>query len=89
MKLTKKEKEIILAMGYENSDLQQIEEVQNAIKLTDEKNKIVGKKKARTILGLEKYLSGLARASFHWSALRKTDDEKQFIYFDAHNYFKN
>ena len=80
---------MILSMGYEETDLQQIEEVQNAIKLTDEKDKIIGKKKAISMIGLKEYLSGLARAAFHWTSLRETEDKKRFVYFDAYKYFRS
>ena len=90
-KLTQKDKEYLLSIGYLKSDLAQIEKGINIGKIT-KKKRIKGTKnyntKEITILtairnvGREQFLSSCGRASFHWSTsdVLKECSEKQNSY---------
>lgn len=92
-KLTKTQKNDLLADGYHKSDLLQIEQGVNLGIFTHNKNKkekAITWEKALDILGEDKFLSGISRASFHWNCCRYIDDNKQdeFVYFDFSKLFK-
>lgn len=75
MKVYKKEKEMLTNWGYTEDDIQQIERLKYDFTLYDEKygennSKKITQKQARELLSLEDFLSGIARAAFHWTAAR-------------------
>lgn len=84
MKLLKEDKKMLLNWGYLEEDLKQIQRAINKTNyiLTDKQteNKITSEK-AKDILGTEKFLSGISRSAFHWSAMRDN------IYFDSRKLF--
>lgn len=88
MKLTSKDKEILIGFGYEEKDLDQIE-MATLSKYTSYKldNKKISLKTVLELLDREAYLSGIGRSAFHWSSARETKDGR-VIYFDSSKLFK-
>lgn len=95
MKLTKKDKEYLLSIGYAERDFEQIGDIAKYTKydmFTKEDESIVTRitqKKAIEILGRNIYLSGLGRTAFHRSAVRYNDEGTIYVVFDGGKYFKN
>ena len=94
MKLTNKDKEILRQFGDEEADFEQIERAigKTTYTLWSIKNgKNVGTKitakKAIELLGREKFLSGISRSAFHWSAGQDTDDGRE-ICFNSSRLFR-
>ena len=72
MKLTNKDKEYLIAIGYNNDDLTAIEnEIKNIrYEVFDSISININQSEAIRILGRDTFLSGVARATFHNSAVR-------------------
>ena len=70
MMLTKKEKEILINFGYSENDIKQIERLKYKFTIYNDNERITCKK-ARELIKLEDFLSGIARAAFHCTALRE------------------
>ena len=81
MKLNKEEKKLLKEFGYSEEDLLQIQNLKFTFKLY--KGAIMGEKitikRAKKILGTIDFLSGIGRASFHWTAFRSTNDGGIYI----------
>lgn len=90
MKLTKKEIEILYGYGYPDEDIPQIEEAISKTKYYDCDNlgheKRISIKKAKELLGIESFLSGIARSAFHFTSFREYNDTHG-IFFDSYNLF--
>lgn len=92
MKLIKEDKESLLKNGYTEKDFPQIEAAMlkknTKYKLND---KLISREEAIAILGREKYVSGISRSAFHWSAVRqvKEGSYEELIYFDSSNLFRS
>lgn len=86
MKLSLEDKELLLGYGYLEKDFDQIEE---AIKATTfvMNNEKISLNKTIEVLGKEKFLNGIGRSAFHWSAYRKNKDG-QGVYFDSSVIFR-
>ena len=87
MRLLKSDKEYFKKCGYLDRDILQIE---NAIKVmiyTNEEGKRVSRKYVLENMDRKTWLSGIGRASFHWTAARDTYDKK-IIFFDASKLFE-
>lgn len=88
MKLTEKDKALLIEWGYPESDFPQIEE---AMKKKNTKYEFecsaISREKAIELLGREEYLSGIARSAFHFTAAREVSNGK-IVYFDSSNLFK-
>ena len=89
-KLTKKQKQIILDFGYQQEDLKYIEE---ALLFTDfellierQNDKKISLKKAKEILGETNFLSGIARSTFHYSAVREAGNGHKIYFNSSRNY---
>ena len=84
MKLTDHQKEIIKSNGYTDEDCSTIEQTIISItyQLTPDLSLRVSHDVANDALGEDDYLSGITRATFHYSSCRVTNDDKRF-------YFKN
>lgn len=78
----------LLEYGYTMEDIEQIKSAKKIVKITSEKGERITQKKAVELLGREKFLSGLGRATFHWTSARETQDGKE-IFFDCSNLFKD
>lgn len=96
MKLTQSQKEILIDMGTPETDFARIEDALNAyctkyMYYVNKTGRTISKEKAIKLLGERKFISGISRSAFHWSAVRYIDDnceEKGYIYFDSSNLFK-
>lgn len=89
MKLTKKDKEILLNSGISEDDFPQIEAAstgRNTIYEVDDRR--ISREQAIALLGRQNFLFGLARSAFHRSACQDTTDGKEVL-FDSGNFFKN
>lgn len=86
MKLTEKDKELLLKWGHSERDFAQIEE---ATRRTTYRycGKEIEREKAIYLLGDEQYLSGISRSAFHFSATQETRDG-HIVYFDSIRLFK-
>lgn len=90
--LSNEDRNILLDIGYLTEDLAQIEKVEKCLECeifddeTDGMPEKVGYTKARKVMDIKEYLSGLGRASFHETALRYTKDGRMVL-FDAHRFF--
>ena len=93
MKLTAEHTEILKKNGYTEKDMKQIQEVLKTIKIELEDTETgeirrIKPDEAEKILGRKTFLSGLGRASFHYTSLRKTEDNSKEVSFDAYRYFR-
>ena len=83
MSISNEDKEYLLSIGYLEKDLKQIA---YAAKANVTKYECEGKRIAKStvieLLGRKKWLSGLARSAFHWSAVREAEDGR-CIHFDS------
>lgn len=86
MKLTKKDKTTLSHWGYSKEDLLQIEKALKVttLELDGEEVSVEG---AIKTLGRKKFLSGIGRSSFHWTALRE-NEKGEAIFFDSSKLFK-
>ena len=86
MKLTNKDKKYLITIGYNTEDFSVIEETTKHIKyeLLPNGNKSkyafrLNQKEVIEILGRDTFISGLGRATFHWSAVRYTETQQGTI----------
>jgi len=49
--------------------------------------KKISREDAIKILGMETYLSGIARSAFHWNSVRDSENGES-VYFDSSKLFK-
>lgn len=83
----KKDKiEILKSMGAREQDIPQIKQGFKFLQLTKNGNKIT-KEQAIEELGTETFLSGLVRASFHWTCARYSIKTDELISFDCSKMF--
>ena len=93
MKLTNQDKEYLTKLGYTKLDFVQIEKAtgKTIYTLCNEYNgdeTIINTEKAIEVLGRYKYLSGISRSAFHWSAVRETETKGIIVYFDSSKLFR-
>lgn len=91
MKLSADDKQYLIGCGYLEQDIPQIEKVISVIKYTeikDGKRKRVPRKYVLENMKRADWLSGVGRATFHWTAMRETNGGAS-IYFDASKHFEN
>lgn len=85
--LTKTDKELLLDAGHKEEDLDQIQQAADKRKTT---YTIDGKDATREevikLLGREKYLHGLSRSAFHYTASQKQDGKE--VEFDSSKLFE-
>ena len=85
--LSKKDKETLKNWGYSPlGDLKQIEEAINLCVYTNTKGRQIKYTTAIRTLGKVGFLSGIARASFHWSASRTCGNKD--VHFNCSSMFK-
>lgn len=95
MKLTNKDKNYLISIGYHTEDLNEIEKATKTMfyemfSNTDKNipDVRVNQKQAITLLGKESFLSGVARATFHRTAVRVcTSTPNISVYFERKNNF--
>lgn len=85
-KLTKKDKEYLLKIGYRPEDFRQIEEAEYKYYLDYEKRITVDE--AIKKLGREGWLSGIGRACFHASSVRDCKRGKCIVYINSDTFEK-
>lgn len=86
MKLTKKDKKMLLSLGCAERDLGQIDEAMR--KTTYEyHNRQITWEEAINLLGRKSYLAGISRSAFHWTAVQHTPDGRP-VYFDSSRLFE-
>ena len=83
MKLTNKDKDYFLTIGYKNEDLAVIENTSISYELVINDVSIkINQKEIVKILGRNNFLSGIGRATFHASAMRHIESiPNVFVYF--------
>lgn len=89
MKLTKANKALLIKWGYSSEDIPQIEKAIGVSKYylhKKEESTPISSKQALELLGQEKFLSGIARSAFHYSAFRENDNVQ--IFFDSKRLFR-
>lgn len=90
MQLTEKDKALFLSKGYTESDLPQLQDAANEVRLTlingDDEQRTT-KREAIRILGRETFLSGIGRSAFHASCIRDSSDG-QSVYFDLRKWWR-
>lgn len=79
MKLTNKDKDLLIRMGYQNSDFSDIENSRFRYEMFWCTNGLhsdiqVSQKQAIKLLGREEFISGIARATYHDTAVRYIKD---------------
>lgn len=93
MNINKKDIIVLKSWGTTDKEINQMKEAKKQLKLfltnikTNTYDKRITQKEAIEILGREKFLSGLHRASFHCSVCRHNGDNS--IYFDDYDFFKD
>ncbi|MEN6312778.1 MAG: hypothetical protein ABFD25_00865 [Clostridiaceae bacterium] len=86
MKLTSEDKELLTKWGHKEGDFDQIERA--TTKTTYEMDsKKISTSEAIDTLGREKYLSGISRSAFHWSACRQ-NETGDTVCFDSSRLFR-
>ena len=94
--LTEEDAQELLDIGVSEDDIYQIKQVAKIVKLgydwnyengTSEGGPISASE-AIGIIGKHKFLCGLDRCAFHWTATQSNDDGTVVIYYDASEYFK-
>lgn len=81
IKLTKEEK-FLKELGYLEEDFKRIKEAKKKTIYTNKQGERLTQKQVLKILGLEGYLIGLSRSTFHRSS------SKDGIYFDSSKMFE-
>lgn len=89
--LTEQDKSILLRWGHPESELKQIQDACNEVRitLTNERGKKrrITSKVADRVLGHEQFLSGISRAAFHCDATRVTP-EGMGVHFDLSRWWR-
>lgn len=67
---TIKEQEFLLNYGYKVEELPQIAFTKDHIIIKNDKGRVLSPNYVRSVLGVERYISAIARSSFHKSATR-------------------
>lgn len=92
MKLNKKQREIVLDLGYAMGDIPQIEKAigKTVYFVSDfgEAEQKITKDKAIELLGIRSFLAGIGRSAFHWTSCQEYK-ENCVVYFDSSRFFKN
>ena len=91
MKLTNEDKALLRQWGFLDEDLPQIELAMQS-RYTKYKlgNKAISRERALGLLGRHKYLSGIARSAFHYTAARTVGDSEEsgVVCFDSSKLFR-
>ena len=83
-RLTDQDKQILLECGYLNRDFAQIEFAAQEVDLFYD-NKKISIDTCIELLGRKRFLTGIARAAFHWSASRcVSEDGRSSVLFDGY-----
>ena len=85
-RLTAEDKKILLAAGYLNEDMEQIEIEANVCVYTRHKRRQdyeIGRDEAIEALGRKDWLYGIGRTAFHWSTIKECLRGKDTISFES------
>ena len=82
-KLTSEDKSYLLSIGYLDKDFPQIETAANLSKFYDADYKQISADKAALILGRNRFLAGIGRSAFHWTAAQVASDSGSVVHFDS------
>lgn len=89
MKLTEEQKNLLLRRGYTQKDFGQIEKAIGRTSytiVTEKEERDAKEEEVIATLGMEEWLSGVARSAFHWSASRKKGGTE--VLFDSRKLFR-
>lgn len=81
-KLTTQNKKYLANIGYPTADFEQIEIALKFLRLENNKDEALTINEAIDKIGIQDFLSGLARAAFHWTSFRNG------VYFNCSKMFK-
>ena len=91
MRWSNEDTKLLQEWGYPQDDIVQIKRARKFVMLELSNKEVEDKKisidKAIEILGREDFLSGLSRASFHWTSVRE-NDKGDSVYFDCSKMFE-
>ena len=92
MKLTQEDQQLLKEIGHLDDDFPQIKlAMQNRYTKYRYQNKYISRERAIQLLGRRKYICGLSRSAFHWSAAQVVgacnNPEDGVVYFDSRNLF--
>lgn len=80
--LTPIEEKYLLSIGYLEEDLPQIAYAKDTVIITNIRTgKAISKERAKQVLGVKGYISGIGRASFHSSSVRVSDKYPNLEYY--------
>lgn len=68
--LTRQEEKVLLKIGYKTNEFPQIAYTKDCVVITNLRGKKVKQTYAKKILGINDFISAIARASFHCSSSR-------------------
>lgn len=89
MKLIESDKKLLKKWGVQEKDFPQIEEAFQKSKTKYELGSVpISRDKAIQVLGRERYLSGIARSAFHFTAAREVPMSGEVVYFDSSALFR-
>jgi hypothetical protein len=93
MFLTQTDREY-LSGEYHESDaaIAQIEQAISKTRFENSKGEKLTQKQAITLLGRKKFLAGMDRSAFHWSATQSVqldDSAEDIVYFDSSRFFRS
>ena len=83
---TRKNIQLLKDWGEKDKDIEQIKRAYKKLKLYDENNERIHKDEAIKKIGIKEFLSGLVRASFHFTAFREYENGKGIL-FDCSDLF--
>ena len=94
--LTREDVQELLDIGVSEDDIYQIKQVAKIVKLRYEwryengtsESGPISASEAIGIIGKHRFLCGLDRCAFHYSATQTNEDASVVIYYDAFEYFK-
>ena len=91
MKLTSEDKSLLRQLGYPDKDFPQIESAMQ-VRCTKYElgSKAISRDRAIALLGRRKYLAGLSRSAFHYTAAQLIGENEKdgIVYFDSSRLFK-
>lgn len=95
MKLTQDDKSILISFGHKEKDFPQLERAADKPITKYEYSKGHGhepitREQAIELLGRKKWLAGISRSAFHWSAVQLINDSNQIekVLFDSSKLFR-
>lgn len=94
MKLTEEDKQILRSWNYTEQNIEQIKRFlgKTVYKFVDDENgtsERISATKASELLDRKDFLSGLARSTFHWTAVRELpNNENAHVFFNSGNYWR-